>query len=315
MGARMRRNTHSGLAEAKVLGNLPDGTRFAGNSVEYELGCASPDRELPVTNLRKYPFRPIRCYSVLLDCLRIIVLGSAGIGLAQQLPAQDAESVSPSRCIIVELYLSDEQAESQAALEAAKKVASARPGILLVTRSVTGDPAAQERLKRISDYYHFSEAKTPLIYVCNRAIRGCSTANDFELQLRDALRIEIFTRVGCQHCTAAKAYLPTLLKKYPGLEVTYRDIGNDAAAMNDLNELVRKHQKAATSTPVFHLCNQLLAGFDRAETTGARLEKILQLWTTDASPANPCDEPAKNSEPSPDAVREVTATVPFPAAR
>jgi glutaredoxin len=246
-----------------------------------------------------------------LVCVSIIWLCCSGAGFESQLSAQDAKPDGSSQCIIVELYLADDQAESKLASEAAKKVSSSRPGLLLVTRSVTSDPAAQERLQRISSYYRLTESTTPLIYCCNRAIRSCPTANDFERQLQDALRVEIFTRTGCPHCDAAKSYLPSLLKKFPGLEVTYRDIGVDAGAMNDLNELVRMHRKAATSTPVFHVCNQLLVGFDRVETTGARLEKALQIWTTNCPPPETSEVPAKDSEPSPNAVQEVTATAPF----
>lgn len=68
--------------------------------------------------------------------------------------------------------------------------------------------------------------------------------------------------------------------RYPALEIGYYEITSDPIALNELNRLVSKHHTAATSTPVFHLCGQLVVGFDRPETTGTRLIQIIDRWST-----------------------------------
>lgn len=249
------------------------------------------------------------------SCLSIGGLAFAYGALAQEQATGNSAVGPSSRCVIVEIYVADDQAESKLALEAANNLVARRPGIIVSTRTITSDSAAKDRLKRIADYFRIAAPSTPFLYCCNRAIQSGKTAEDFEQQLQAALRVEVFTRTGCQHCAAAKAYLPSLLKKFPGLEVTYRDISNDVGARNALNELVRRHRQAAASTPVFHVCNQLIVGFDRAETTGQRLEQVCERWTANCPAPRPSDDTKKDSQPSTTAVQEVTATAPFSSVR
>ncbi len=95
----------------------------------------------------------------------------------------------------------------------------------------------------------------------------------------------MYTRIGCHRCEQAKAYLPSLQHQFPGLQIVYREITGDWSARQELQDLVRQHQQAASSTPVFHLCNRLIVGFDPS-TTGRRLEQTLQRWATDCVPAD-----------------------------
>ena len=66
-----------------------------------------------------------------------------------------------------------------------------------------------------------------------------------------------------------------------------------------LTDMVRRHRIAAASVPVFSFGGRLEVGFDRAETSGRRLEALLDNWTC------PCparidgseDDPAPTSAP------------------
>ena len=208
-------------------------------------------------------------------CLVLPLLPSS-LALAQV----ESGSAQNSQCLIVELYLNDNQTASQTALHAAKQLASERPGLRLVPRSIESSEKGRSRLKQIADHFGLEPAHTPVIYACNRAIWAGKSEEDFRNQLEQALRVQVFTRSGCSRCDLAKAWIPVLSQTFPALEVVYRDISQDPAARQELHELVKRHRQAATSTPVFYLCDQLVVGFDRATTTGLRIEKMLSRWGT-----------------------------------
>lgn len=229
---------------------------------------------------------------------------SCSNAIGQQIPI-----ASEQRCIVVELYVSNSDALSKAAIEAADRYAKKHRGVRLAIRSVDDSEKARSRLRSIADHFRFDAQTTPVVYACNRVILAAKDANDFYRQITDALTMEVFTRHGCQRCKAAKAYLPSFAHRYPGLRIIYREISGDSIARNDLNDLVRRHRKASTSTPIFHLCNQLIVGFDRPQTTGARLSMTIDRWTA------ACPEPSKqlgrtNLKHSSSA-REVAAGSPF----
>lgn len=241
--------------------------------------------------------------------LGVVLVSQPNAGIAQ---SGDGESAAGSQCIVVELFFSDEHPVSEMALAGATRLCESRQGIRLVRRPVDHSEKARDRLQRIARHFGFGETSTPLIYCCNQVIRFGDSADDFERQLRSALRIEVFTRRGCRRCDRAREWIPGLLQRYPGVEVVYREISNDAIAMQDLNNLVRQHSRAATSTPVFHLCNEMIVGFDRAETTGARVEQVLSRWAKRCAPAaQPASRDSESSSISPRSVHEVAAQVPF----
>ncbi len=254
--------------------------------------------------------RPGNCHFLLLPGGLLLAVGLAC--QPARVNAQGSGLPDQARCVVIELFVTDGQPESEQARLAAAQIAESRAGIRLVTRPVNESEKARDRLSRIAEYYKFDKTSTPVIYGCDRVIRSGTDAEDFQRQLRNNLKIEVFTRVGCSRCAAAKRYLPGLARQFPGFEIVYRDITNDSAAMSDLNQLVRQYRKAATSTPVFHFCNQMIIGFDRAESTGARIEQVLDRWCKACPPPEPQfpgDSDISGIRQS--AAREVAASGPF----
>lgn len=231
--------------------------------------------------------------------LFLVAMGSTCLQASEQ-------SQPKPRCVVVEVYVSD-GVSSEQARAAAERVAKSRSGILVAVRSVDDSTKNQERLAKIAQHYRFDEHATPVIYACNRVIRSGKDTNDFQKQLESALDIVVYTRSGCQRCEKAKTYLSSIAKRYPGLRTVYREILRDPVAARSLTELVRKHGKAASSTPVFHFCEQVIIGFDRPESTGARLQQTLNHWTV-ACPKSA--DKSKASAPA-NASQGVTANVPF----
>ncbi len=184
------------------------------------------------------------------------------------------------RCVALDLYVREGQHESAQAQEVLSDFLKTRTGVSVTVYDLNGPNAAKSRmrLQGIAEYFRF-ESETPVIYGCGQGLRASSAGAISEAQLQRLLRVDVYTRAGCPRCVNAKAYLQRFAAIYPGLEVRIRDIVPDPQARADLDRLVRQYQQAAASVPVFHLCNQLVIGWDLEAITGRRLEQVLAPWT------------------------------------
>lgn len=87
--------------------------------------------------------------------------------------------------------------------------------------------------------------------------------------------IVLFTRAGCPHCEAAKAYLAELQRRRPGLKVEVHDVARDPAALARLRELAAGQRVRVPAVPAFRVGGELVVGFGSRETTGRRIEALL----------------------------------------
>lgn len=199
-----------------------------------------------------------------------------------------SSAAADDRCFAVEIYYRPGEAESERALQLVEKRFAARRGINLVKVDLQAKPERVARLRQIAEFFRLDPETTPLVYACNRAIQGCSEQGEFERELEQLTRMEVFTRAGCPRCASAKAWLPELAARYPGLEVVYYEVTSDARAREYVQQLARQHGQAAASVPVFHYCRQLTVGWDSSRGTGARIEAVLEKWSYEC--------PAKKSQ-------------------
>jgi hypothetical protein len=206
--------------------------------------------------------------------LAVVVLAVAAT------PGQAAEP----RCLVVELFAgaTDPVDEVAAAVETFVR---GREGVRFVRRF--SDVATDDRraLEALAEKYRFPPDSTPVITVCGRVMHGFRDPAAVPGRLGEALRVELFTRPGCGKCTLAKAWLATLQGRYPALETATFDLATDAAARGRLAALVQRHRTAGTSVPVIHVANRIVVGFDQADTSGPRIEALLEPWS------RPCREP------------------------
>lgn len=201
------------------------------------------------------------------------------VGTMSPALAQSPGGGAPRRCMMIEVYFREADAERAAVLAAAEELRGSRQGITVMLRPIDGQPRNEERWQAVLKHFKIAPQTSPVLYGCNRAIVGATPQNSWSAQLRELLRIEVFTRAGCPHCAAAKEWLPTLMREYPGLELVIHEIVSDAGARNRLSKLVEQHRTAAASVPVFHLCHSLIVGFDSPATTGPRLRAVLKPWS------------------------------------
>lgn len=208
--------------------------------------------------------------------LAIVWAGVLAIVAVEVAAAREA----PRRCIVVDVYLHGDVAEERRAIDAVGEFAASRQGVVVHEHDLDVDAAAREKLAAAAAKLTFDPAATPVIMGCNRVIGGVRDGAVLAARLRDMCAITIYTRPGCPRCAAAKAWLPGMAARHPGFTVTSVDLVSDAAGRAALAELVKRHGVGGASIPVLHACNSVVVGFDQPATTGARIEKLLERWTT-----------------------------------
>jgi hypothetical protein len=185
----------------------------------------------------------------------------------------------PRRCVVIDVFASERDVAAQAAIQGVERFAAERGGIVVVRRFLDASVDDRADLAKLAARHGFDLAETPVFATCGTAMRGVRDPAVVVAWLGVALQIEVFTRAGCSRCDRAKVWIATVAERYPGLTVSICDLTRDSGARAILAELVRRNRVAAASVPVFHVGGRLEVGFDRAETTGRRLEALLDHWT------------------------------------
>ncbi|MEY3204405.1 MAG: hypothetical protein RLZZ21_736 [Planctomycetota bacterium] len=201
-------------------------------------------------------------------------------------PALAAEpGAGPRRCVVLDVYAREDDAAEDRVVAAAEAFARDHGGLVVVRRLIASNPDDRDAFAKLSATHGFAPDKTPVFHACGRVAVDCDDPAAVAKRATVLLQMEVFTRPGCGRCAAAKAWLPTFQHAHPGVKVVTLDIAGDAGSRQYLGDLVREHRTAAASVPVFHVCNRLVVGFDRPETSGRRLAAVLEPWT------RPCPEP------------------------
>lgn len=228
----------------------------------------------------------------LLSIAFFILSAAPGVVRAQAVGAQRSETpvqnvaFAPANCVRLEIYVKNDCDKCDRAAAELTKFAQKRNGVVVRTFNVDDDPKAAQRVKSIADYFKIENVTYPVIYGCNTFLQGFNERKTVQGTLERMLTVTAYVRAGCPHCAAAKRFLPQLMRRYPAFRLVEHDVVQDSAALDRMEQVVRRYRQSASSLPVIHLCNQLSIGYDTDATTGRRLESILKYWTS------PC--PAEN---------------------
>lgn len=84
----------------------------------------------------------------------------------------------------------------------------------------------------------------------------------------ESVRLLVFVRDGCRHCTAAKAWLADLATHRPHVQVVYRAVDQDPEARAELAERSRRAGHWPPGVPSFAVDDRLIVGFDTPERSG-----------------------------------------------
>ena len=96
-----------------------------------------------------------------------------------------------------------------------------------------------------------------------------------EMSLEKKIPINVFVRENCRHCADEEAFLTELSKTRDDLEITYHDIGEKVHKEHFLQ--ITELEGISKTTPITLVGNVIIQGFDSAETTGERIEKLVEL--------------------------------------
>ncbi len=94
-----------------------------------------------------------------------------------------------------------------------------------------------------------------------------------EETLNKEVIIEMFTRDECKHCQAAKKFFKEFLSKNKDVKIVYHNLA-DKQEYNKWLELTTL-KKISKITPIIYIPNTIIQGFDRPETTGKRIEFLV----------------------------------------
>ncbi len=179
-------------------------------------------------------------------------------------------------CIRIEALVRGDSEQSRNAVKFLNALKSRWPGLAIVISDVQKDKAALLRAHQLLKEYQIKTPGVPIIHAARQLLVGyrddASTGN----QIENMLTIHAYTREGCPHCAAAKVFLARMKRKYPGFRIQIHEITRDPAALEEVQDLLRRHNMLATSVPVLSFCGEILVGYDTDETTGVRIENLLK---------------------------------------
>lgn len=188
------------------------------------------------------------------------------------------------RCVRVEAFLVSGKSQSEQARRCLAALQAERPGVLVEFHDVD-EPASVARLEQLAKHYRIAASAAPAFHLSGQLIQGWDE-RETPQQLRHLLTIEVFVRAGCPRCAQAKGYLAGLPAKYPGFVVQFRDAVQDPRAAADFQALCRAQNVRAPSFPGVRIGPRVLVGFLGENTTGKRIEALLDQMTV-ACPDKP----------------------------
>jgi glutaredoxin len=216
-------------------------------------------------------------------------------GLQVSSPRATAEGLPP-RCLPIDVYFHGGDVTERAAVAAAEAFAEQRGGLTIRRHDLDAAAEAREGLAALAARLAIDATATPILFGCNRVVTSVREPAAIEDRLRELSGITLFTRSGCARCADAKAWIPSLLARFPGFAVATVDIGTDAAGRARLEQLVKKNGIGGVSVPVLHVCNSVVVGFDTATTTGRRIEQFVDRWAIDCPPPQPAPPPPEHEK-------------------
>ena len=191
-------------------------------------------------------------------------------------PAAGAQKV----CIPIEVFIREQSRQCELARSFLDGLAKRRRDVLITYHDVVKDRPALVRLHALCRQFGNQTPGVPGILVCNQFLVGFRDDQTSGREIEDLLTIEVFTREGCPHCAQARVFLANLASRYPGLQIQFSDVFQDAGARQRMQQLAERSRVQVPSLPMFSIYGRVIVGFWDTETTGAEIEKLVKRTTT-----------------------------------
>lgn len=197
--------------------------------------------------------------------------------------------VQAQQCFSLEFFYDSSVSDSDDLRTSLQQLVDRRGGIRLYFRDVHHDSDSQQRLDSVRQYFQLENIELPALYGLRQVAGGIRSQDRLLSRVDQILTMTAWVRSGCPHCRAAKAFLSRQASRYPALKIDYREVTSSPTARQEMQRVVERYQQKASSLPVLHYCNGVSIGFDRASTTGRRIQQTLDYWS------RPCDREKKKS--------------------
>jgi glutaredoxin len=106
------------------------------------------------------------------------------------------------------------------------------------------------------------------------------SADDTGLSVDSCNKLEIYSKKGCPHCAKAYLFLDELKEQYSQLEIIAHDINENDLVLEQFIRLNEQHEIERPGVPLIQVCEQVMVGFDNAQTSGATIKQWLGLLNT-----------------------------------
>ncbi len=96
--------------------------------------------------------------------------------------------------------------------------------------------------------------------------------------------VHLFWADGCPHCADEKAYLPDLIRRFPGLEIRTYEVSSDPASADLFRRVGEELGVNLAGVPVTVVGRRYVLGFRDAATSGQAIESMLQQVIASGEP-------------------------------
>jgi hypothetical protein len=136
----------------------------------------------------------------------------------------------------------------------------------------------REQLQRLTDLCKKNgrdRAVVPAFYCCSRTYFGFRDAASSGPNIEQQFTVEMFSRLTCPKCQAAKLFVAQLRHRWPALRFENHDVDQNASARTQWESLCRS-SGAVPGLPTFRFAGQTIIGYQSDATTGKQLDELIE---------------------------------------
>lgn len=208
------------------------------------------------------------------------VLASAGPAFSQTAKiVEDGVQAKNARDVLIDLYFDGEDGNHRAWLTDLNAATSEMEGVRLVERNVSANPELRKSLALIQKADQLPPESLPLIYVFNRTISSYENRDGLIEQIKDALKIKMYTQPNCPHCVMATEFYSKILPSYPALRLQKLDVQADPTAKISMEQVLKGKNVQQSALPISVVAKQVFIGFDRAQDSGSVIRKWMERYS------------------------------------
>lgn len=226
----------------------------------------------------------------------LITAASAPNSLAQTPVAAVAavDAKQPAGIIRLDAFVRSDLPSSKAVADYLDALQKQTPGLDVHLHDVLKDRKQLAALYALSKRAGREKPVIPAFASCNRIYFGFDDAAKSGPQIVNLFTADVYTRITCPKCSAAKRFIAGLNQRWPAVRFRIFDVDTDAQARARWETLCRANG-TLPGLPTIDFGGMVSIGYQGDEITGKRLEQ----WIQKVSPGPEEEPPPKSPRNSP----------------